>query len=145
MAANTDPVTSGLTLLYRILSGDSTFMALVTGVFQDIAPETSAGKPQAPDYAIIGVQAPGEDTLGAGAYRLLSQPTFLVKLVGPTVDMANLHAAYARADALLALIRNDSATGILACYRTGAFGLAEPQLIDGKPWYNLGGLYKMAM
>ena len=77
MAANTDPVTTGLTLLYRILSGDATFMGLVTGVFQDIAPETSAGTPQAPDYAVIGLQAAGEDTLGAGAYRVLSQPTFL--------------------------------------------------------------------
>lgn len=145
MAANTDPVTSGLTLLYRILSGDSTFMALVSGVFQDIAPETAAGVPQAPDYAIIGLQSPGEDTLTATAIRVLSRPTFLLKIVGPTSDMANLHAAYSRADALLALIRNDSATGILACYRTSAFGLAEPTLIDGKPWYNLGGLYKMEM
>ena len=145
MAANTDPVTSGLTLLERILSGDSTFMALVTGVFQDIAPVTAAGVAQAPDYAIIGVQSPGEDTLTATAIRVLSRPTFLLKIVGPAAHMANLHAAYARADALLQLIRNDSATGILACYRTAPFGLAEPTLVDGKPWYNLGGLYRMEM
>lgn len=143
--AQADPITSGLTLLSTVLGGDATFMALLTGLFQDIAPETSAGTPQAPDYAIIGVQSPGEDTLGAGATRILSRPTFMVKIVGPTSDMANLHAAYARADALLALIRNDPATGILACYRVAPFGLAEPELIDGKPWYNLGGLYKMEM
>lgn len=145
MPANTDPITSGLTLLGNVLGGDATFLALVTGIFQDIAPETSAGVAPAPDYCVISVQSPGEDTLTATAIRILSRPTFLVKIVGPTSDMANLHAAYARADALLALIRNDATTGILACYRTSAFGLAEPELVNGKPWYNLGGLYKMEM
>lgn len=145
MAANTDPITSGLTLLANVLGGDATFMALITGIFQDIAPETSAGTSQAPDYCIIGVQSPGQDTLSATANRILSRPTFLVKIVGPTADMANLSAAYTRADALLALIRNDSATGILACYRIAPFGLPEPALVNGKPWYNLGGLYKMEM
>lgn len=144
MAANADPITTGLTLLSNVLSGDSTFMALVTGVFQDIAPETSAGA-QPPDYCIIGLSSPGADTLGAGATRILSRPTFLVKIVGPTSDMANLHAAYARADALLSLIRNDAATGVLACYRVAPFGIAEPTLVNGKPWYDLGGLYRMEM
>lgn len=145
MAANTDPVTSGLTLLGNVLSGDATFMGLVTGVFQDIAPETPTGVPQPPDYAIIGLQSPDPDTLGATATRILSRATFLLKIVGPTSDMANLHAAYARADTLLQRIVNDAATGILACYRVVPFGLAEPKLVNGKPWFNLGGLYKMEM
>lgn len=144
MAANTDPITSGLTLLANVLGGDATFAGLVTGIFQDIAPETSSG-PQAPDYCIIGVSSPGQDTLTATAVRVLTRPAFLVKIVGPTADMANLHAAYARADALLQLIRNDPTTGILACYRIAPFGLPEPALVNGKPWYNLGGIYRMEM
>lgn len=144
MAANTDPITTGLTFLSNVLGGDATFMARVTGLFQDIAPETSTGA-QPPDYCIIGVQSPGMDTLGAGATRILSHPVFMVKVIGPTADMANLHAAYARADALLSLVRNDNATGVLACYRIAPFGIAEPELVNGKPWYNLGGLYQMEM
>lgn len=145
MAANTDPVTTGLTLLANVLGGDATFMALVTGIFQDIAPETSAGTGQAPDYCIISVQSPGQDTLAANANRILSNPTFLVKIVGPTADMANLSAAYSRADTLLKKIVNDPTTGVIACYRIAPFGLPEPALVNGKPWYNLGGLYKMEM
>jgi hypothetical protein len=140
MAANTDPVSSGLTLLTTILTGDSTFMGYITGVFQDIAPiDTPA------DYCLIGVQSPGLDTLTATGVRVLSRPLFRVKIVGPAADMATLSAAYQRADTLLALVRNDAATGILACYREAPLYLPEPQLINGEAWVNLGGLYRMEM
>lgn len=138
MAANTDPITTGLTLLYRVLSGDTTFMALVTGIYQDIAPTGTN-----PNYAVIGVQSPGQDVLTATAVRIFSVPLFRVLVTGPTSDMANLSAAYARTDTLIALIRNDAISGVSACYRVSPLYLPQPELINGEPWVQLGGLYRM--
>lgn len=137
-----DTITTGLTFLFNTLHGDATLMGYLTGVFQDIAPETTSG-PQAPDYCIIGVSSPGLDTLTANAKRILTRTLYLVKIVGPTADMANISAAYQRADALLALVRNP--TGLQACYREAPFYLPEPKLINGEPWVNLGGLYRIEM
>lgn len=135
-----DTITTALTLLYGTLHGDATLMSLVTGVYQDIAPVGTN-----PDWCVISVQSPGADTLNAMGIRLLANPMLLVKLVGPTADMANLSAAYARADALLQPgaqpLRNTG--GTLACYRESPFYLPEPQLINGEPWVNLGGLYRI--
>jgi len=137
-----DTITTALTLLYGTLHGDATLMALVSGVFQDIAPVGTS-----PDYCVISVQSPGADTLTATAIRILANPLLLVKVVGPAADMANLSAAYARADALLQPggqpLRN--AGGTLACYRESPFYLPEPQLINGEPWVNLGGLYRIVV
>ena len=131
-----DAITASLTLLYRTLSADATFMGYVTGVFQDIAPVGTL-----PNWCVIGVQAPGLDTLTATAVRLLSKPLLSVRIVGPTADMENISAAYQRADALLALIRQDTATGV-TLYREQQVYRPEPQLINGEPWVNLGGLYR---
>lgn len=140
MAANTDPITTGLTLLYRVLSSDGPFMGMLTGVYQDIAPVGTA-----PDYAVIGVQSPGVDVLSAFATRIFSTPLFRVLVTGPQADMANLSAAYQRADSLLAIVRNDNATGVLACYRTQPLYMPQPELVNGVPWVQLGGLYRMEM
>lgn len=142
--ATTDTITTALTFLTNVLTGDTAFMALVSGVFLSIAPTNTQ-----PDWCVIGVQSPGADTLSANAVRLLAQPLVSVKLVGPAADMANLSAAYARADALLQPsgqpLRNDPVTGTLACYRVSALFLPEPQLINGEPWVNLGGLYRLVL
>lgn len=131
-----DAITASLTLVYRVLSADATLMGYITGVFQDIAPTGT----QAP-YCVIGVQAPGLDVLTATAVRILSKPLLSVRIVGPTADMETISAAYQRADALLALIRQDAATGV-TLYREQGLYRPEPQLINGEPWVNLGGLYR---
>lgn len=139
-SANTDPITTGLTFLFSTLHGDATFLGLVTGVYQGIAPQGTT-----PPYCVMGVQSPGLDTLTANAQRVLSKPLFSVKIVGPVSMMEALSAAYARADTLLALVRNDPATGVLACYRESPLYLPEPELVNGKQWVNLGGFYRMEM
>lgn len=133
-----DTITTGLTFLFNTLHGDATLLASVSGVYQNIAPDGTA-----PPYCVFGVQSPGRDTLSATAVRILSSPLFSVKIVGPAASMATISTAYARVDALLKLVRNDPTTGVLACYRESPLYLPEPQLINGEPWVNLGGLYRM--
>jgi hypothetical protein len=129
-----DTITTGLTFLYGTLSGDGTLMGYLQGVFQDFAPDGTL-----PDWCVIGVQSPGQDTLTANAVRILSRPLFMVKMVGPAAHMANLSTAYQRADTLLKLVRNTG--GLLACYRESPFYM--PEIVNGQPYANLGGLYRM--
>jgi hypothetical protein len=130
-----DATTTAFTFLYGTLHGDSQFMSYVTGVYADIAPQGTL-----PDYCIISQQS-GMDVLSATAKRIYSNLLFAVKLVGPASDYSNLSAAYQRADALLALVRNTS--GILACYREQMYALPEPELVNGVPWTNLIGIYRI--
>ena len=133
-----DTITTALTFLYATLSGDTTLMALVSGVYQDIAPVGTV-----PDYVTFGIQSPGNDTLTSTAVRILSEPLALVRAIGPQADMSNLSAAATRIDTLLKLVRNDPATGVLCCYRVSPFYLPEPQLVNGAPWVEIGGLYRI--
>jgi hypothetical protein len=128
-----DAITTGYSFLYSTLNGDSQFKSYVTGIFDDIAPQGTQ-----PDYCIITNQS-GTDVLTATANRIMSSLLFQVKLVGPQADYANLSAAYARADSLLALVRNTN--GILACYREGPLAVAE--VVNGVSWVALGGLYRI--
>lgn len=135
-----DPISAGFTLLYGTLSGDATLMALLAGgLWKYMAPPGST-----PDYGLIANQS-APDTNSAIGSRILSRMLFQVKFVGPTQDDANLRAAFARADALLQPsgqpLRNQS--GTLACFRESSLQLAEPQLINGVQWVNIGGIYRV--
>lgn len=139
----TTTLTTALNAVYGILHADSTFMGLVTGLYEGIAPQTAQ-----PDYAILAFQSPGVDTLSApGAFRILSNPLLKFVVCGPSSDAANLEAAYARADALLcpagAPTRNTS--GTLAIYRESPFTLNEPELVNSEQWIQLGGLYRVIL
>lgn len=132
-----DPVNTGFNLLYATLASDTTFMGLVSGVYQVMAPVGST-----PDYCLL-INQSGQDVLSSVATRIMSTLLFQVKVVGPAQDAANLRAAFARADALLQPngqpLRN--AGGTLACYREQPLSVGE--LVNGALWLNYGGLYRV--
>lgn len=132
-----DPVSTAFDLLYSTLHGDATLLALISGVYQVMAPPGST-----PDWLLL-VHQSSQDTLTATATRILTRSLFQVKCVGPVADAANLRAAYARADALLQPsgqpLRNTLST--LACYREQP--LAYGELVNGALWLNVGGLYRV--
>lgn len=130
-----DSVTAGLTFLYSTLQADSFFMADVTGIWTGVAPQGTQ-----PDYCILQPQSP-TDVLTATAKRIMSRNLYQVKIVGPVSHYSNISAAYARADALLALVR--STNGILACFRESQ--LYVPEDFGGVPWVALGGLYRIEL
>lgn len=139
----TTTLTTARSAAYALLHGDATFMAYLTGLFADIAPQDTA-----PDYAILAFASPGVDTLSApGAYRILSNPLLKLVVCGPQHDKANIEAAYARADALLCPAggpaRNSG--GTLAIYRESPFTLTEPELINSEAWVQFGGLYRVIL
>lgn len=130
-----DSVTAGLSFLYSTLSADSFFTGFVTGIWTAVAPQGSQ-----PDYCILQPQSP-VDVLTATAKRIMSRNLYQVKVVGPVSHYSNISAAYARADALLGLVRSQN--GILCCFRES--GLYTPEDVDGVPWVALGGLYRIEL
>lgn len=142
-----DPIEAGFALLYSTLAGDATFTSYLSaganGIFQVMAPPGAGNATQQPaPYALLILQS-GQEILSAVATRLRSDLLYQVKIVGPASASPALHAAYARADALLMPngqpLRN--AGGTLALYRTATLSVGE--LVNGVLWLNVGGLYKV--
>lgn len=79
--------------LVAVLAGDSTLMALVDGVYMDIAP---AGKTR---FVIVSLVIHEDDNDFDG--RGMEVATYLVKAVEQNVSGANCNTAAARIDALL--------------------------------------------
>ena|SRR5579859_3437393 len=135
-------LTTALDAVYGILHGDSTFMAFITGLFADEAPQNTL-----PDYGVLGFQSPGVDTLTAAGWRVLSNPVLKLVICGPQSDYANIENAYARADALLQPggqpLRNSA--GTLAIFRQAPLSLTEPELINSETWIQFGGLYRVIL
>jgi hypothetical protein len=130
-----DSITAGLSFLYSTLNADNTFMGYVTNIYTAVAPQGVQ-----PDYCILQPQSP-MDVLTATGVRIMSRNLYQVKIAGPVAHYANISAAYARADALLALVRSQN--GILCCFRES--GLYVPDIVDGVPWVHLGGLYRVEL
>ena len=134
---STDVVNTAYSLLDSTLTGDSTLMALVTGVFQMMAPPGTT-----PDWVILNAQS-SADTNSAFGVRILSRLMYQVKVVGPAADNVNIRAAYARIDALLQPsgqpIRNQG--GTLACFREGTIQYGE--VVNGVLWLHYGGTYRI--
>ena len=135
-------LTTARTAIYAILHADSTFMGYLTGLFADEAPQTTL-----PDYGVLAFQSPGADTLGAAAWRILSNPVVKLVICGPQSHKANIETAYARADALLCPSGQPTrnAGGTLAIYRESPFALTEPQLVNSEVWIQHGGLYRVIL
>ena len=132
---------TGLAMLNTVLTGDATLMALVTGVFRDVAPEGTA-----PDWIVIGHQS-DQDTLSGVGSRIMTRHVDRVLVVGPESDGANIRAAADRLDALLqpAGLPLRNSNGTLACYREQALLLSSivPGSGSGAAWLLLGGLYRV--
>ena len=132
-----DPIATGYALLYDTLTADATFMALVTGVYQELAPVAAT-----PDYCLLISQS-GTDVLSGVATRIMTTLLYQVKIIGPATDSVNLNNAFARADALLQPngqpLRNSG--GTLACYREQTMTVGE--LVNGVLWRNKIGIYRI--
>lgn len=133
-----DPVSVGFAMLYSVLTGDATLMALITGVYQMSAPVGST-----PDYCLLVNQSAPHTNTATGT-RVLTRALFQVKVCGPEQDAANLRAAAARVDALLQPggqpLRNTN--GTLACYSESVLQ-APFGVVNGVQWMSLGGMYRV--
>ena len=86
----------GLQWLKSTLAGDSTLTGYAPGgVYRGVAPPGVLTP-----FVIISLQA-GIDVLTVNAYRLMSQPLYQVKAVGPASVTATIVAAASQIDALL--------------------------------------------
>ncbi len=128
---------AGIEFLYNTLNGDSTLMALVTGIYRDKAPDAAL-----PPFVILTHQA-GSDTLTANAVRLLTRSLYQVGVQGPDSMSPQLASAAGRIDALLKRT-SGSVTGALidACYREQPMARGLPP-VNGMEWSAFGGLYRL--
>ena len=133
-----EPVNLGYALIFSKLTGDATFTAQVTGVFQGAAPAGTTG-----NFCILNLQS-STDTNSAFGVRILTRQLFQVKICGPIENDTSIRSAYARADALLQPgglpLRNQGNT--LACFREQAISYTELRA-DGTLWLHYGGLYRV--
>lgn len=124
-----------------VLTGDSALMALATGgVWQGFA--DIGTMPPYVEYA----QQSESDVLTVNAIRLKVHILMRIKGVGPVgAGYAALVSIANRIDALFKDQRNIalSSGGILACYRESV--LEYPDLVNGKQWSHLGGLYHIEL
>ena len=132
----------GLQFLYGILSADATLQGYAPGgVFRSEAPPGTAMP-----FVIIGLQSPGVDTMTITAVRLMSNPLFQIRAVGPAAITQQVANAASQIDTLLGGkdgLRNQSiANGfIAACYRENVLELDE--IINGELITSLGGFYRL--
>ncbi len=127
---------SGLEFIYNTLTGDTTLMAIVTGVYRGMAPDQAV-----PPFVILSLQA-GSDTLTANAVRLLTQALYQVSATGPASMSTQLAQAAARIDDLLKRASGTVTGGrIDYCYRESPLLLDLPPSL-GVMWSKFGGLYR---
>ncbi len=128
---------AGIEFLYNTLNGDSTLMALVTGIYRDKAPDAAV-----PPFVILTHQA-GSDTLTANAVRLLTRSLYQVGVQGPDSMSPQLAAAAGRIDTLLKRTSGTVTGAIIdACYREQPLLLGQPP-VNGMEWSKMGGLYRL--
>ncbi len=130
---------AGVEFLYATLTGDSTLMAIVTGVFRDVAPDQAV-----PPFIVLNLQA-GADVLTANKVRLMSSALYQVRALGPASMSTQLAAAAARIDDLLKRT-NGTVTGgnIGYCYRESPVLRGLPP-VQGVAWAAIGGMYRMGI
>lgn len=140
----------GFVFIDGLLRPDATLASLSPGGgYRSMAPSEgiNGNTIQAP-YWIMALQSPGSDSITMNGVRLLANPLFQVKVVGPVSMMQQIVDAAERIDILLGGgqgLRNQTITGgfIGACYRESVLQLDEPQV--GELWTNIGGLYRLSI
>lgn len=131
----------GLRWLNSVLSADTTLQGLAPGgVWLDLAPPGTSYP-----FVILALQS-GTDVTTANGVRLMSTPLYQVKVVGPASSTDTIAQAAAQADTVLGGLsgtRNVTVTDgyILSCVRESP--LQQGELINGIPYVNLGGLYRL--
>ena len=147
MSGGGNEVMLGFAWLATTLSGDSALMSNAPGgVWRGLA------KPATATPFIVMTHQGGGDTTTAQGVRLLTIPTYLLKVVGPVEDVPAIAAAALRLDQLLGGTIAGPASGpimiggvqvgyVSSCERQSPLVLDE--LVNGSQWTNVGGLYRM--
>lgn len=138
----------GFKFFYGILAPDTTLAGYAPGgVFRAMAPpEDDNGNPTQTPFVVMALQSPGADSITMNAVRMLANPLFQVKAVGPANVTQQIANAAERIDVLLGGkdgLRNQTITGgfIGACYRESVLQLDE--LVGGELYTSLGGLWRL--
>src|SRR6185312_16825892 len=137
-----DTVSPAFALVDSVLTANGAFMALVAGVYQDMAPVATYTQP----WCIMQMQSAPVDTNSAMAIRILSRGIITVKIVGMASDGAIIRAAFAAADALLCpngqprRVSDGNSGGLLDLYRSSTIAYSE--IDSGIQYVHLGGQYR---
>lgn len=137
-----DPISPAFALVDSVLTADATLMALVSGVFQDVAPVATYTKP----WVIMQIQSAPVDTNTATAVRVLSRGILTVKVIGKASDGTAIRSAFARADALLVpngrprRVGDGNSGDLLDLYRASTIAYSE--IVSGVQFVHLGGQYR---
>jgi hypothetical protein len=134
-------VVIALEYLYSTLSADATLQGYAPGgVHRGLAPpETTT------PYVIFAYQS-GTDVNTMNAYRIMTDPLFQAKAVGPASITAQIASAAERIDELLKPnqggVTATLADGlVLSCFRESP--LQTDEIVSGQQWSNIGGLYRL--
>lgn len=122
--------------LYSTLAGDATLMALITGVFADVAPEG-----QAYPFLVFSLQDAG-DVQTVNNVRLLVDATYQVRITTDAESFGAIKTAVERVDTLLHRASGTVTGGVIYdCVR--AEPLRYTELQQGRLYRHLGGLYRI--
>lgn len=121
------------------LVADTTLMALITGVYNDVAPDSAAYP-----FAMLAYQD-GADELGVGGTFLVSGMSFVVQVVDDDASYAPLETAVERIRVLLHGATGTAGNGaVYECLRSGPVQYREKGT-DGKTYSHLGDLYELVV
>lgn len=122
--------------LYSVLAGDSTLLALITGVYADLAPLGTAMP-----YLVYGLYD-GDDVMTAAGVRIMTAALYQVRVVTDSESYGAIEPAVAQADALLHRASGTVTGGtVISCVREAPLRYTE--LHQGKMYRHLGGLYRI--
>lgn len=120
--------------LHDTLSGDAALMALVTGVYDTLAPQNSQ-----PPFVVFQEQS-GRDVLTVAARRIMYSGVWLAKGIVKGGSFVPLLAIMARVDALLGHTSGTTDEGaVLSCTRRSTVRYVETA--GGVAYRHLGALF----
>lgn len=125
--------------LYDTLTADTALMAIVTGVYDRVAPAGAVFP-----YLIFQNQTDPQDMMVVGSQRIWSDITYVVKVIGRVDTYSTFLDAMARIDAVLhrnhnSPVINGNGSLIIDCVRTQQFAYVE--LVDGDQIRHMGGVF----
>ena len=122
--------------LYSKLANDATLMALITGVFADVAPQD-----QAMPFLVYSLQEVG-DVMSINGTRIMTAGTYDVRVTTDSESYSSIKMAVERVDTLLHKTSGTVTGGlILSCVREAPVRYTE--LHQGRLYRHLGGLYSL--
>lgn len=125
--------------IYDELATDTTLMALITGVYGYVAPDTAAYP-----FVIFSYLNDGEDELGVGGVTLLSLLRYVIRVVDDGESFVSMETAADRIKTLLHGKFGAAPSGgtIVESIRVRPFATAEV-LEGGTQIRQLGGVYQL--